>query len=332
MASNEQRVPAYKVGLVYGYVLPPFGANPGKHFYVSPSGTNGSRGGPDTPFQTLTYAVSQATDNVPCVIHAYPGEYAEVVSVNRRKVSIVGEIGPRNPGIVSIVGTAGQTSATITVPTGFLNGFHLANVRVSVGGAYSTTSIPAATTWPCISLTTNDVGADRYANAPDYWSSIENVECDSNGDAVPSAGLWLRGVQSLIARHVVIGGCTLGVALSGSEGNAPRGIRLEDFEFIGNVTADVATTAATTGSGILPINGDVGTLSSVYFKRPHFLSRGTGAVTNYINLTSTVTCTNVSFSDAVFARDVLNGTLIATLPTNVVVMGESPAGHEAIVG
>lgn len=277
----------------------------------------------DEPVQTIQRAINLATDNRLTVIRIEPGTYAENVNVNKRRIALIGD--PRHPGATSVEGDGGTTSrASIYVGDGFLNGFVMANMSAGTGGSDSASEVAR----PVIHLVTNDTAA-LTAESADYFFYLNNVHVV--GGTGPIAALYLEGATMGIVRDCTFAGCDIGIALGGSLSNFPADLRFKNIEFYNNVRADVASVSsnAVNGHPTLLTLATLGTLESVLFSRPHFMDVGGTPVTNYINLEVT-TATNVMFSDARFARDVADGTLLQ-LGTNIVVLGHSPAGLESIV-
>ena len=273
----------------------------------------------DTAVRTIQKAVDLATDNRLTVIRVEPGEYGENVNVNKRRIAIVGD--PRHPSATRITGDGTITRASVYVGDGFLSGFVLANVGVDTGPAAITSLALSA-----IHLVTNDTGT-LGAESADYHFYLKNVSVIS--DEVPIAALYLEGATVGIVEDSIFAGCDLGIALGGSLNNFPADLEFRNIKFHSNVRADVASVSSNAVNGhptILSL-ATLGSLANVSFDHPVFMDVGGTPVTNYVNLEVT-TATNVIFSDARFARDVADGTLMQ-LGSNIVVLGHSPAGLES---
>ena len=275
----------------------------------------------DTAVRTIQKAVDLATDNRLTVVRVEPGEYDETLNVNKRRIAIVGD--PRHPSATRITGDGSTARASVYVGDGFLSGFVLANVGVDTGPA-AITSLGR----PAIHLVTNDTGT-LGAESADYHFYLKNISIISDG--VPLAALFLEGATVGVVEDSTFAGCDLGVAFGGSLSNFPADIYFKNIRFYNNVRADVASVSgnAVNGHPTILTLATLGTLSSVNFDHPMFMDVGGTPVTDYVNLEVT-TATNVVFSDARFARDVADATLMQ-LGTNIVVLGHSPAGLESFV-
>lgn len=275
----------------------------------------------DNPLRTVQKAIDLATDNRLTVIRVEPGEYDEAVNVNKRRIAIVGD--PRHPSVTRITGDGSTTRASVYVGDGFLSGFVLANVGVDTGPAAI-----ASLARPAIHLVTNDTGT-LGAESADYHFYLKNISIISDG--TPIAALYLEGATVGVVEDSTFAGCDLGIAFGGGVNNFPADIYFKNIRFYNNVRADVASvnSNAVGGHPTALALATIGTLDSVNFDHPMFLDVGGTPVTNYVNLEVT-TATNVVFSDARFARDVADATLMQ-LGTNIVVLGHSPAGLESFV-
>ena len=276
----------------------------------------------DTPVRTIQKAIDLATDNRLTVIRVEPGEYGEAVNVNKRRIAIVGDA--RNAGS-TVIGHDGTTArASVYVGDGFVNGFALANVSVTTNTASGTELAR-----PCVHLVTNDTATTGGAESADYHFYMENV--NFAGDGVTIAGLLLEGATLGVIRQASFNGLDLGIVFAGSLNNFPADIEVYNAIFYNNVRADVAS-ANSNAVGGHPTSlslASLGELSGVLFDHPYFMDVGGTPVTDYVNLEAS-SAINVMFSDARFARDVADGTLMQ-LATNIVVLGHSPAGLESFV-
>lgn len=292
------------------------------YFVSKDRGSNDNDGkARDTAVRTWQKAVDLATDNRLTVVLGEPGEYAESVNVNKRRIALIGD--PRHPGATRIVHDSSTSRASLYVGDGFLSGFAAVNLGFDTGAAAATSQ-----SRPCIHLVTNDTGT-LGAESADYHFYLENIRIISDG--TPIAALYLEGATVGIIKDSTFAGCDRGIAIGGSLSNFPADLILDDVVYYNNVVADVASVNSNAPGGhpTLLTAGTLGTLDSVLFRRNQFMDVGGTPVTNYVNLEVT-TATNVMFSDARFARDVADGTLMQ-LGTNIVVLGHSPAGVESFV-
>ena len=294
------------------------------YFVSKDRGSNDNDGkSRDVPVRTWQKAVDLATDNRLTVILGEPGTYAENLNVNKRRIALIGD--PRHPGATSLDGDSGTTSrATIYVGSGFLNGFTMANLSAGTGGATSASEVAR----PVIHLVTSQT-ADLTAESSNYYWQLENVHIV--GGTVPIAALYLEGASMGIVRKATFAGCDIGIAIGGSLNNFPNDLLFDDVVFYNNVRADVASVSSNAVGGhptILNL-ATLGSFEAALFNSCKFIDVGGTPVTNYVNLEAT-TALNVMFSDARFARDVADGTLMQ-LGSNIVVLGHSPAGLESFV-
>ena len=292
------------------------------YFVSKDRGSNDNDGkARDTAVRTWQKAVDLATDNRITVVLGEPGEYNETLNINKRRIALIGD--PRHPGATRITGDGSTARASVYVGDGFLSGFVMANLGVDTGPA-AITSLGR----PAIHLVTNDTGT-LGAESADYHFYLKNISIVSDG--IPIAALYLEGATMGVVEDSTFAGCDLGVVFGGSLNNFPADIYFKNIRFYNNVRADVASanSNAVNGHPTALALATIGTLDSVNFDHPMFLDVGGTPVTDYANLEVT-TATNVVFSDARFARDVADGTLLQ-LGTNIVVLGHSPAGLESIV-
>lgn len=285
-----------------------------RKLWVSPNGTDGDGNGrPDAPFKTITYGISKCTAGQGNILYVGPGSYAEDVNVNVANVAIIGT-GNRHTGLTQIIGsgTAATTGATVFVGSTAVTGFVLKNVELD------TNLIAQA----ALAISSNDTGATPTATSGYYRFLIENVDVRSRR---PSNGFCFAGATLGKIKSCTINGPTIGIAFCGSANNTPSDLQFEDIEFYNGfsttVTADVATVQSL---GSTVVGNAVGSLTNITGKRFNFgsVATGAGGATNFFNLTSTVTCLNVSFVDVNIPRAATNGTNgVNTLPTNVIITG-----------
>lgn len=285
----------------------------------------------DRPLATITRAIALAAPtagifNRSTIIHVAPGQYRELVDVNKPDIAIIGGSG-RYPGRTRIVGDGTTVQATVRVHAPFLRGFVLANLFVETGFP-GTTSVAA----PAIMLeTSDDQGGDNAelgANHQNYHFLLDNIQVESDG--IPTAALLMAGASFGRVTNSIFAGCLAGIVFSGSRTplNNSVSVKFRDCSFYNNVTADVATSSSNPPT----INiGSPVSLDSISFRGCQFEDTGGTPVTNFINMAGG-THVNVGFYDCFFNRDIADGTLVQTPAGTNIVGCWSPAGAESFIG
>lgn len=247
--------------------------------------------------------------------------------MNKRDIGIYGS-GGAHTGRCQIVGDGTTAGPTIRVRDGYLRGFILSDLEV---GSVTAADVDRAV--PAIDLETEDV-AVLTATSSDEWAVLRNVDLFS--DTTGTAGLILTGTTMLKAYNLHVSGWLVGIMFRGSANNNPDNCLFYGVEFADNVTADIGASSAPAGVGAYPatwvFNTQNGT--NIRFYRPSHTDRGGTPVTNYINWgggTGAGTVVNCGHYQSFFARDVADGTL-TQIPVDYVIVGESAAGAESVIG
>lgn len=313
------------------------------HFYWTatnaPTGSDGTGNGTFShPFKTIKRAIRECKDGRGDYVLIAPGSYAETIDIGsgstssgslstdgyqKRNLHLIGTPQGGHNGIVQIIGDGSTAQPTLRVKSGYATGFVLKGLELDTNGLSQA----------ALEIQTSDTGAAPAASSAYYRWLIEDVAIRSND---PAVGFLFTGATLGTVKRCSINGPTVAnIAFGSSASNNPSDITLEDLDlfngFSGTTTADIATLSNTTSFTL----GSNGTLVNILFKKVTFGSAGTsaGGSTNYINLASATTCTNVMFRDCSFGTAAANGSAkVATLPTNVVVLGHGTSGLVSLKG
>lgn len=313
-------------------------------WWVAPGGSDGVDNGYMTsPFLTIKRAIRQAVDGD--IILVAPGSYAETLDIGsgdatsgspstngyaKRGLKIIGAgVGEHfgHTGRVQIIGDGTTAQPTVRVRGGFEGGFLLKNMELDTNGLSQ----------PACEIITDDVASAPAATSVNYRFTLDNLAVRSDD---PNIGFLFTGATLGDIRKILANGpTTAGIAFTGSDSNLPSDLVFEDLEFYNGTSSTTAADVAMV-SGPSATNGAFNVISginlaNVQFRTVKFGSPGTGAggSTNYINFPSGATCLNVTFYDCWFGTAPTNGTnKIATLPTDVVVLGHGTSGLVSLKG